>query len=352
MRHFTISACVTLVFLCSSVVGQAFEIEEFQSFGAADGTQEIAVLSTVDADLFAPVIEEFIAAHQNYRVAYTVASSAHVMDAVQEGHAFDVVISSAMDLQMKLANDGYALAHRSAATQSLPRWAMWRDHIFAFTQEPAAIVLSRDYFDPRAMPHSRQALISVMRARPNDFAGKVMTYDLRQSGLGYLFATQDAHSSEAYWRLTEVMGQAQARLSCCSSEMIDAVANGEALVAYNVLGSYAAAREDQDAFFILRPRDFETVMLRTALIPKTAQNPVGGGAFIDLLLERALSDRPIFGPSFQDNPASGSQEVPINRIRLGPGLLAYLDHFKRDKFLASWEASILQEISPESAVQD
>ena len=65
------------------------------------------------------------------------------------------------------------------------------------------------------------------------------TYDLRKSGLGYLFATQDARATETYWRLIEVMGQLETNLYCCSSDMIDDVISRTFFFAYNLLGSYA-----------------------------------------------------------------------------------------------------------------
>ena len=72
-------------------------------------------------------------------------------------------------------------------------------------------------------PRTRQELIRKLRENPARFKGKIGTYDLRQSGLGYLFATQDARGTETYWRLTEVMGQLETNLYCCSSDMIDDV---------------------------------------------------------------------------------------------------------------------------------
>lgn len=338
MRHGVLCAILTLW----SGLAQAFEIEAFEEFGPAQAREHLAVISTVDIDLFAPVVEQFLQTRPDLRVAYTVASSTMVAEAVQSGAPFDVVISSAMDLQTKLVNDGYAQTHLSALAAQLPEWGVWRDQLFAFTQESATILLSKSYFDTQTAPKTRQELIRLMRENPNDFKGKLITYDLRRSGLGYLFATQDARSSESYWRLTEVMGQANARLVCCSSDMIEAVATGEALIAYNVLHSYAAAHERRADVIIMRPRDFETVMLRTAFIAASAQNRDQAGAFIDMLLQRALSDTPILGVSFaQDDPALIS-DVPLNRIRLGPGLLAFLDDFQRGKFLRAWEAAILQ----------
>lgn len=68
-------------------------------------------------------------------VNYITVSTAQLMHAIHSEHAaFDVVVSGAMDLQTKIANDGLARAHRSAMTDILPDWARWRDHLFAFTR--------------------------------------------------------------------------------------------------------------------------------------------------------------------------------------------------------------------------
>ena len=47
------------------------------------------------------------------------------------------------------------------------------------------------------------------------------------------------------------MGQLDVRLFCCSGEMIQAVEDGEILVAYNVLGSYAKDRLKRGAKIIV-----------------------------------------------------------------------------------------------------
>jgi iron(III) transport system substrate-binding protein len=51
-------------------------------------------------------------------------------------------------------------------------------------------------------------------------------------------------------------------------------------------------------------------------------------------------------PSLQNNLYSSNfnrfEENTINRISLGPGLMVYLDQFKKQKFLEEWENAILQ----------
>lgn len=319
----------------------AFEIEDRAQFGPADSPSVLRILSTADISFFMPMISSFLADRPEAAIDYTVASSAEVMRAIDhEGAEFDVVISSAMDLQTKLANDGKAMRHVSQATQSLPDWASWNNVLFAFTQEPAAIVVSRAAFGDAALPKDRQELIDLLRQDPDRFRGRVGTYDVRQSGLGYLFATQDTRASETFWRLAEVLGSLDAQLYCCSSDMIDAVKQGELLIAYNVLASYAANRDDRDEFEIILPADFTTVMLRTAFIPANAPSPELARDFVDHLLERS------YGPQAETliHPSLDLQriETSLNRIRIGPGLLVFLDQLKQAAFLAEWESAILQ----------
>lgn len=271
-----------------------------------------------------------------------VASSTQLQKAlIEHRDAFDVAISSAMDLQTKLANDGMVQKHVSAQTQVLPPWASWNDMLFAFTQEPATIVVSKSEFEGLPIPRDRHELINLLRQHPEVFRGRLGTYDVRQSGLGYLFATQDTRASETYWRLTEVMGGLDVKLYCCSSDMIEALKSGELLIAYNVLGSYVVNREDHDDFSVILPLDFTTVMLRTAMIPAIANNPELSARFIDHLL--AMS----FGENAQTltNPALNLEKVEtaLNRIGMGPGLLVFLDQLKKRSYLAEWENAIVQD---------
>jgi iron(III) transport system substrate-binding protein len=169
----------------------------------------------------------------------------------------------------------------------------------------------------------------------------VGTYDVRQSGLGYLFATQDARTSETYWRLMEVMGNLDARLYCCSSDMIEDVSTGRLAMAYNVLGSYAQARADlSDQIEIVLPSDFQTIMMRTALVSVRGPNPELARDFMQHLLGQ------------HGTPQSGGTALPLldlakpaseqSTIQLEPALLTYLDRLKAQRFLKEWEDAIIQ----------
>ena len=140
-------------------------------------------------------------------------------------------VAVSRDLQFQLVNDGYAQTHRSAATEAPPDWARWRGLIFAFTTEPAVVVISAERFAGLPVPAARLERIALLCDNPDRVRGAVGAYDVRESGLGYLFATLEARATDADWRLPEVMGRLDPELYCCSSEMIDDVASDRAAVA-------------------------------------------------------------------------------------------------------------------------
>lgn len=334
---------IALIFT-SATVATGFEIEEERLFSTPDAAGELRVLSTTDTITFAPLIEGFQKQNPDIAIRYTVASSQQVFRAIYEEAAqFDLVISSAMDLQMKLVNDGLAASHSLPIAYTLPRWAYWRDQLFAFAQEPVVMIASRTAFDGLTLPRTRQDLIRLLRDYPDRFTGRIGTYDPNRSGAGYLFATQDARQSDTFWRLAEVMGGLSPRLYGASGAMIDDLRSGKLALAYNVLGSYANARlpEGGDGM-VVELEDFTLTLLRTALVPRSAARPDLGGAFLDFLLSpdgrRLIADKAGLPPIDEAALAAGQHLRPI---RLDPGLLVFVDPLKRQRFLNEWNAALI-----------
>jgi iron(III) transport system substrate-binding protein len=340
MRYFIFAIGVIWGMIGASVL-YGFDIEARATFGPPTNDPNLRILSTADISYFEPMIASFLENNPDISIDYTVASSSQVMQAIAKEQAqFDLVISSAMDLQIKLANDGHALRHAPLRTVELPTWAHWNSMVFAFSQEPAAMVVSKQFLAQLGDIQTRQSLIGLIRKNPDKFRGRIGTYDIRRSGLGYLFATQDARGSETYWRLMEVMGQSDVQLYCCSSDMIGDVLSGKLDMAYNVLGSYAQRHPQADQVAIILPQDMTTVMLRSVLIPKTTQQPALAGLFLDHMLQRAFGTQTGAGHNLVGGQPS--QSSAINRIGLGPGLLVFLDRYKKQRFLSEWESAILQ----------
>ncbi len=340
-------ACVLLWAMCLPVrAGLVIESEHvFEARSPSSESSELHVLSTTDLSLFGPLIDAWQAARPDVAVRYTIASSREVFEAVREDPAIaDLIVSSAMDLQIKLVNDGFGRHFRTPAVASLPSWSHWREQLYGFTQEPASLIVSRRAFQGLDLPEDRDDLIRLLRAHPDRFRGRIGTYDVRASGVGYLIATQDSRRSDVYSRLIEAMGELSPRLYCCSADMLQDLENGEIAVAYNVVGGYADAALATSSDGVVVPlSDFTHVLQRTAFIPVGATQVELAGDMIDFLVGPVARDvltRSIGVPPIDTNALADT--LRYRPVRLGPGLLVYLDALKRRRFLANWTAAIEQ----------
>ena len=335
----------SLLMVCLASAAQALTIEAERHYGTAKSQPDLHILSSADIDVFDPVLSAYARSNASLHIRYVTTSTADIYEAVASSeHNYDLVLSSAMDLQMKLANDGYALPVPLAEKEKGPAWSHWQDKVFGFSLEPIGMVISKPHFPGNNIPNSRRALISFLRANQTELTGKVATYDVSQSGAGFLFATQDARQSDSFWRLAEVMGSLKTRMYCCSGQMLDAVNEGELLLAYNVIGSYAEKRsEDLANLRVIYPQDYTHMLLRTALVPRQATDPEQARDFLKFLLSG-------LGQAFiEENTGMMSLTSKLLRenrhfrpIRLDTGLLVYLDRLKQDRFLDEWKEALVQ----------
>lgn len=324
--------------------GAAAQSPEAVARYGAQGGASLLVQGTTDVALFAPAVEAFVAASPGVRVDYEQWGSNDLYARTRAacdgtGSAADLVISSAVDLMVKLVNDGCAQTHVSPATAALPAARNWRDELFGVTREPAVLVYNTRLVPVAEAPRSRFDLIDLLRPADSRYAGRVATYDIEESGLGYLFAFTNSQQATTFGSLIEALGRSGAAATCCSAEIIDAVAEGRFLVAYNVLGSYAIARAEHDPrIAVVAPEDYTLVLSRAAMIPRAAANPGGAAKFVDFLLgpegRRALAATWLIV-----EPGGDGEDASLRPIALTPALLLGLDQAKRAGFLDLWRAT-------------
>ena len=126
------------------------------------------------------------------------------------------------------------------------------------------------------------------------------------------------------------------------------MADGTLALGYNVLGSYAFARQAEGApIEIVVPDDYVLVLTRSMLIPRTAPSPELGRAFVDFALSpegQAVAAGPTaLGAVIPGSQGQWTSEAiaargrgVIQPIPLGPGLLVALDTLRRQRFLDTW----------------
>ena len=323
----------------------------------ADDARKVTIYSAIDIEVARPLLEAFQAGHPSTEVVYHDLQTIDLFERIlqetdEKKPTADLAISSAMDLQMKLANDGYAQSIQVNGTNTLPSWSVWRDEAYGITFEPAVLVYHKPSFRDHAPPKSRAELMALLEKRDPAIFGRIATYDVDRSGLGLLFLARDARHSDTIWRLIRLFGENGVKLYSSSNAIIDHVSSGKFALGYNLLGSYAAARAAKNPDLgIALLEDYTVVMSRIALIPKAAANPELGAEFLSFILsaegQKTLAEKmymsalstSVSGP----NTAAALRQKLGQRLRpipIGPGLLVYLDRIKRRKLLHSWNRAL------------
>lgn len=303
-------------------------------FGAENAPARIVVWGSTDLEELRPALEGFLARNPGVSIAYHDMPSTSVYEEIRAGRTPppDLAISSAADLQVKLVNDGFALEHRLPQDVELPGWASWRNQAFGISVEPAVMVFHRSLGGLGPLPQSRAELIQMLAKHEALLDGKVATYDLEKSGLGYLFASQDALYSTTFATLAQALGRAHVRLFCCSGDILDEIEKGTVLVGYNLLGSYAFARKQHGApIEIVLPDDYTLILSRVALIPRGARRPDLSGALLDFLLSPEVQKQSRSLARYHPEAVTASHPIMLN-----PSLLVYLDPMKRSRFIKAW----------------
>jgi iron(III) transport system substrate-binding protein len=312
----------------------------------------VTIYSTLDERLAIPLVAAFQRDNPGTTVAYEdlLAADIHariLTESAAGGPTADLVISTGMDLQVKLANDGLAQPVDIPAAADWPRWANWRDTAFALTVEPAVLVYHRPSF-PNGAPATRLALMDWLRQPPDDRTGGpvIGTYDIEASAVGYLYLSRDAEHFPDIWSLVATMGAAGLATFPTSQEIIDRVAAGDLALGYNVLGPYAA---EQQARFpdlgIATLRDYTVAISRVALVPSAAANPDGGAEMLAFLMSDAgqsMLSRDLGLPTIRfparDNDLAIDPAI-LRPVNVSAGLLAYLDQARRRLILDRWQES-------------
>lgn len=318
---------------------------------------QLVIYAATDYALARALLDDFRGLHPGIRVDYQEISSRALyrrfLDEAKAGGVADVVWSSAMDLQVKLVNDGHAQPHRSEETDALPGWASWKNEAFGTSFEPVALVVNRARLRAGDVPESHAALLRLMADPPEYLRGRIATYDPARSGLGFLLHTQDVLANPVvFWRLTEAFGRAGTRAYASTSEMLDRIADGDALIGYNLLGSYAQVRAMQDErLAVVLPRDYTLVLSRVAFIARQAKHPNAARLWLDYLLSRRGQQLLAANPGFyavREDVAGNEAAEQLRRslggafrpIPIGTGLLTHLDQIKRRDFLRQWHETI------------
>ncbi len=346
----------SLALICTAVPAVA-EVGLFPAKNGAAGARTLVVYSSLDLPLTRSLIEGFQKANPDVAVRYeellTGDIYSRIVDETDNGKPTgDVALSSAMDLQVKLANDGYAQEATMPLSASWPRWAIWRNTAYALTFEPAVFVYHKPSFEGVEPPATRGQFVDYIHSHPDATQGRIATYDIERSGVGFLFMSRDQEQFPDIWSTIRVFGGAGIKLYSTSSAILERIADGRVILGYNILGSYAAdwAARDPSVGIVL-PKDYTVVMSRIGLVPRAADSPDLGRRYLEYsmsaegqtIMARDMHIAAVNPDVAGDNTANAIQSAigpQLRPVPVSPGLLVYLDQVKRNRLITRWNEAL------------
>ena len=349
---------IRLLLFCLGVsvlphLSAAAEVLTFSARSANGDASVLTVYSSLDQSLARPMIDGFQAANPDVAVRYEEMLTGEIYDRiVKETDAgmktADFAFSSAMDLQVKLANDGYAQASDLPMSARWPDWANWRNTVYALTFEPAVFVYHKPSFTNAAPPSTRAEFIDFLNKHGDAVHGRIGTYDIERAGVGFLLMSRDQEQFGDIWSVVGAMGAAGVKLYSTSDAILERVADGRFMLGYNIVGSYAAdwASRSPDVGIVL-PKDYTVVMSRIGLVPQAASNPDLGKRYLQFFMSKegqTIMARELQIPAVSpevagNNTATTMREMLGGQLKPVPvslGLMVYLDQVKRARLIARW----------------
>ncbi|MDQ2929049.1 MAG: ABC transporter substrate-binding protein [Caldimonas sp.] len=358
IRQVLLSAAGALVvFAAAAQVPAGYPANYGDTIAAAKKEGKVVIYSTTDTASANPLIKDFEALYPGISVEYNDMNSTEIYNrfisekAAGAGSA-DVLWSSSMDLQIKLAADGGAMAYASPEIAHIPKWAVWKNEAFGTTYEPIAIVYNKRLLSGDEIPHSHTDLLREMTQKIDKLKGKVTTYDIEKSGVGFMLITQDSKYNPQFWEFVKALGAVGPRFQSSSGTMLERISSGENLLGFNIFASYAHLRAKKDpSIGIVLPKDYTLVMSRVMFASKAAKNPNAAKLWVDYILSKRgqtiIANQAELGSIRTDVEGemteAGLQKTLGDKARPIPvseELLGYLDPTKRLEFIKRWQQAI------------
>lgn len=324
---------------------------------AAQREGRVVIYSTMDTAEATPLIADFGELYPGIEVQYQEMNSPEVYgrfvsEVESAGGSADITWSSAMDLQIKLANDRYAEEYRSPEAGYLPEWAVWHDEAYGTTFEPAVFVYNKRLVPQGEVPQTHGEFLRLITSKAEKYSGNVITYDIERSAVGFLFLSQDSLVMPSFWELIGAFGARNVELEANTATMIERIASGKDLIGYNLLGSYALGRAKRDpSLGVVLPHDYTLVLSRVILISRKAKHPNAAKLWLDYVLShrgqqllaersRVFSIRPEVTGEFTAATLSTTLGKSARPIAVGQGLLVFLDKAKHQELIRRWQKAI------------
>ena len=353
--------CIALAVFGSVAMAQTvppgYPADYAQTITAARKEGKVVIYSALDTKAAQPLIKDFTALYPDIKVEYNDMNSTEmynrfIAESASGQAGADVMWSSAMDLQVKLVDEGHAMSYASPEAPKLPQWAVYKNQAYGTTYEPAVFIYNKRLVTADEVPQDHAAFVKLLATETDKFKGKVTTYDIEKSGVGFMFVVQDAKFFPGMKDLEKGFGATSYRVYSSTGNMLEKVSSGEHLLGYNVLGSYALVRAKKDPNLgVVLPKDYTLVLSRVLFIGKQAKNPNAAKVWTDYILSargqkligsdvelfsiRSDVDAEFTAASLNKQLGNNVKPIPVSSE-----IVAYLDPKKRLEFLGAWKTAL------------
>src|SRR5436305_12749991 len=278
-RFLAFTVAFAAVVALAQTVPAGYPADYAQTIAAANKEGKVVIYSALDTKAAQPLIKDFTALYPNVKGEYNDMNSTEmynrfIAEAASGQGSADVMWSSAMDLQVKLVDDGQAMPYTSPEATKLPTWAVYKNQAYGTTYEPAVFIYNKRLVTGDEIPQDHAAFAKIINTKTDKFKGKVTTYEIEKSGVGFMFVVQDTKYFPGMKELEQGFGKTSYKVYSSTGNMLEKVSSGEHLLGYNVLGSYAMVRAKKDAGLgVVLPKDYTLVLSRVIFIGKNAKQP-------------------------------------------------------------------------------
>ena len=202
-----------------------------QTVAAARKEGKVVIYSALDTKAAQPLVKDFNALYPDIKVDYNDMNSTELYNrfiaevASGQGSA-DVMWSSAMDLQVKLVDEGQAMTYASPEVPKLPKWAVYKNQAYGTTYEPAVFIYNKRLMTGDEIPTDHASFAKVMAAKADKLKGKVTTYDIEKSGVGFMFVVLDTKYFPGMADIEKGFGKTGYKVYSSTGNMLEKVSSG------------------------------------------------------------------------------------------------------------------------------
>ncbi|MBL9219082.1 MAG: extracellular solute-binding protein [Opitutaceae bacterium] len=264
----------------------------------------------------------------------------------------DAILAAAPSAWVRFAQKGEALPYVAAEDEALPKWSKPFPGVYTLSTDPLLLVYNKLLLPPERRPKSITQLIQLAKKYPQDFDGRLTTYDASRHPFAYAihWTYVNRYGAEG-WKKLAALGPLT-RPEGAGSSMVEKLTTGEFTAIYFGSGLTFMKRildaKGGDLLEWSLIGDGTPVMLRGMAITRKAKSPYSAQLFIDYLLShegQVALGRGGLTPYRSDVQKDEVPFLTYEQIRQQIGdenivIIGYDEQMLADeeKFVAKWQA--------------